>query len=60
MATTIVGMERKKENSSAAGRDIPAICPAAMVDIDRDVPGNTAELRFSVLGPVRAWRAGNP
>ena len=24
-------MERKKENSSAASRDIPAICPAAIV-----------------------------
>src|SRR5438045_3715467 len=39
----MVGMERKKENSSAAGRDMPATCPAAMVAIERDVPGKTAE-----------------
>src|SRR5438445_13898264 len=39
----MVGIERKNENSSAAGRDIPTICPAAMVDIERDVPGKTAE-----------------
>src|SRR5437870_2688815 len=48
VATSIVGMERKNENSSAADRDIPATCPAAMVDIDRDVPGKTAE---------RIWQA---
>src|SRR5215471_19296920 len=36
-------MERKNENSSAEGRDIPAICPAVMVDMEREVPGNTAE-----------------
>ncbi len=36
-------MDRKNENSSAAGRDIPATCPAAIVDIERDVPGKTAE-----------------
>src|SRR3954464_15956356 len=36
-------MDKKNENSSAAGRDIPAVCPAAMVDIDRDVPGKTAD-----------------
>src|SRR5437867_200081 len=41
-------MERKNENSRADARDIPAICPPAMVDIDRDVPGNTAE---------RIWQA---
>src|SRR5258708_30569606 len=39
----MVGMERKKENSSAAARDMPAICPAAMVDMERDVPGKTAD-----------------
>src|SRR5207237_3075837 len=44
----MVGIERKNENSSADARDMPAICPAAMVDIDRDVPGNTAE---------RIWQA---
>src|SRR6267378_2362516 len=48
VATTIVGIDRKKENSSADALDIPAICPAAIVDIDRDVPGNTAE---------RIWQA---
>src|SRR6266852_9799346 len=39
----MVGIERKKENSNAEARDIPAICPAAMVDMDRDVPGKTAD-----------------
>src|SRR5581483_5243551 len=39
----MVGMERKNENSSAAGRDMPANCPPVMVDMERDVPGNTAE-----------------
>src|SRR5947207_13493544 len=43
VATAIVGMERKKENSSADARDIPAICPAAIVDMERDVPGNSAD-----------------
>src|SRR6476661_8528815 len=43
VATTIVGIDRKNENSSADLRDIPAICPAAMVDIERDVQGKTAE-----------------
>ena len=44
----MVGMERKNENSSADARDMPANCPAAIVDIDRDVPGNTAD---------RIWQA---
>src|SRR6202035_4326189 len=39
----MVDMERKKENSSAAALDMPAICPAVMVDIDREVPGKTAD-----------------
>src|SRR6266536_4606477 len=39
----MVGMDRKNENSRAAARDIPAICPAAMVDMEREVPGKTAE-----------------
>src|SRR6516162_4667358 len=43
VATTIVRMERKKENSNAAGRVIPANSPAVIVDIDREVPGNTAD-----------------
>src|SRR5881275_1588087 len=43
VATTMVGIDKKNENSSAAGRDKPATCPAAMVDIDREVPGKTAE-----------------
>ena len=36
-------MERKKENSSAASRDMPATWPAAIVHIEREVPGKTAE-----------------
>src|SRR5882724_3181531 len=48
VATAIVGIERKKENSRADARDIPATCPAAIVDMDRDVPGNNAE---------RIWQA---
>src|SRR5215831_6946825 len=48
VATAIVGIERKNENSSAAGRDMPAICPAAIVDIEREVPGKTAD---------RIWQA---
>src|SRR5262249_7624061 len=43
VAANIVGMETKNENSSAADRDMPATCPAAMVDIERLVPGKTAE-----------------
>src|SRR4029453_5348301 len=43
VATTIVGIERKNENSKADARDMPANCPAAMVDMERDVPGNTAD-----------------
>src|SRR5580765_2803620 len=39
----MVGIDTKKENSSADARDIPASCPAAIVDIEREVPGNTAE-----------------
>ena len=39
----IVGMDKKKENSSAEARDIPASWPAAIVDIEREVPGNTAD-----------------
>src|SRR5258708_5206046 len=48
VAATIVGIERKNENSSADARDIPASCPAAIVDIEREVPGNSAE---------RIWQA---
>src|SRR5258707_229735 len=48
VATTMVGIERKNENSRADARDLPAICPPGMVDIDRDVPGKTAE---------RIWQA---
>src|ERR1700758_3061087 len=43
VATTIVGIDKKNENSNADALDIPANCPAAIVDIDRDVPGNTAD-----------------
>src|ERR1700685_3986540 len=48
VATVIVGIDKKHENSRADARDIPATCPAAIVDIERDVPGNTAE---------RIWQA---
>src|SRR5262245_6816750 len=43
VAASIVGKLRKKENSRAAGRDIPTNCPPAMVDMEREVPGKTAE-----------------
>src|SRR5437762_7384627 len=43
VATAIVGIDRKNENSRADARDIPAICPAAIVDMERDVPGKSAE-----------------
>src|SRR4029434_1111113 len=39
----MVGMERKNENSNADARDIPASWPPAMVAIEREVPGKTAE-----------------
>ena len=39
----MTGIETKKENSNAAARDMPANCPPAMVDIERDTPGNTPE-----------------
>src|SRR6266700_6217823 len=48
VATNIVGMERKKENSNAAARDIPQSWPAAMVDMEREVPGKTAERIWQV------------
>src|SRR5450755_992338 len=44
----MVGIDKKKENSSAEARDMPASWPAAMVDMERDVPGKTAE---------RIWQA---
>jgi hypothetical protein len=43
VAAIIVGMEREKENSKAALLDMPANCPAAIVVIERDVPGNMAD-----------------
>src|SRR5258707_10477545 len=43
VATNIVGIETKNEKSKAADLDMPASCPAAMVDIEREVPGNTAD-----------------
>src|ERR1700732_3431395 len=39
----MVGIETKKENSRAAARDMPAIWPPAIVDMEREVPGKTAE-----------------
>ena len=54
VAASMVGMERKKENSSAAVRDMPATCPAAIVDMERDVPGNTADATWQM--PIQmAW-----
>src|SRR5213082_3486910 len=44
----MVGIERKNENSSAAERDKRANWPAEMVDMEREVPGKTAE---------RIWQA---
>src|SRR5271166_460158 len=43
VAATMVGMERKNENSNAEARDIPASWPPAIVDMEREVPGNTPE-----------------
>src|SRR5580704_4217118 len=39
----MVGIDTRKLNSSAAGRLIPTICPPVIVDMDREVPGKTAE-----------------
>jgi len=39
----MVGIETKNEKSRDADRDIPANWPAAMVDMEREVPGKTAE-----------------
>src|SRR6266700_1435443 len=39
----MVGMESRKLNSSAVGLSMPTSCPAAMVDMDREVPGKMAE-----------------
>src|SRR5690349_15151712 len=54
VATIIVGMERKKENSRAVGLDIPANSPAVIVDIERDVPGKIAE-RICAAPMKTAW-----
>src|SRR5580692_4695471 len=43
VAANMVGIDKKNENSRAEARDIPAISPPAMVDMERDVPGNTPE-----------------
>ncbi len=39
----MVGMESRKLNSRAEGRSRPASWPAAMVDMEREVPGKMAE-----------------
>src|SRR6476469_8501539 len=50
----MVGIDRKKENSRAAVRDMPATCPAAMVDREREVPGKTADATWQM--PIQmAW-----
>ena len=47
-------METRKLNSSAAGRVMPASWPAAMVDMEREVPGKTAEVTWQ--RPIQmAW-----
>src|ERR671938_1817660 len=52
----MVGMERKNENSKADARDMPASCPAVMVDMERDVPGNTADKIWQA--PIQiAWQS---
>ena len=45
----MVGIDRKNENSSAAGRDMRASSPAVMVDMEREVPGKTAEKIWQAL-----------
>src|SRR5688500_14581218 len=42
VAANMTGIDRKNENSSAAGRLSPATWPAAIVAIERLVPGNAA------------------
>src|SRR5205823_13899515 len=50
----MVGIDRKDENSNADGRDMPAICAAAIVDMEREVPGNTADKIWAA--PIQiAW-----
>ena len=39
VAAIMVGIESRNENSSAAVRENPEICPAAMVTMEREVPG---------------------
>ena len=39
----MVGIESRKLNSRAVGRSMPTIWPAAMVDMEREVPGKMAE-----------------
>src|SRR4029079_8669967 len=43
VAAIIVAIESRKLNSKAEGRSIPTSCPAAIVAIDRDVPGKIAD-----------------
>ena len=57
MAATMVGMDRKNENSSAEARDMPASCPPAMVDMERDVPGKTADKNLAGADPDRLAQA---
>jgi len=52
----MVGMERKNENSRAASRDRPATCPAAIVHIEREVPGKTAERIWTAPIQIAAGR----
>ena len=45
-------MDKKKENSSAEARDIPASWPAAIVDIEREVPGDQQMTDFLYAGEL--------
>ena len=54
VAAIMVGIESRKLNSSAAGPIEPTIWPAAMVDMERDVPGKIAESDWQM--PIQmAW-----
>src|SRR6185437_12524422 len=51
---TMIGIDKKNENSRADGRDILTIWPPVIVDIEREVPGNTAEKIWQM--PIQiAW-----
>src|SRR5437773_5519132 len=54
VAATMVGIDKKNEDSNAEALDIPANCPPAIVDIDREVPVNAADIIWQA--PIQiAW-----